>query len=74
MKFILRRLTGNPELLLKVFLYVARKVVASTENDMDDRLLEVIEKVLGVIDIENIHDEVDAFEIETIADIPAPGT
>ena len=58
MKFILRRLTGNPDLLLKVFLYVARKIVESTDNDMDDRLLAVIEKVLGAIDIENIHDEV----------------
>ena len=70
MKFILRRLTNHPELLLKVFLYVARKIVASTDNQMDDRLLDVIEKVLGDIDIDKIHDEVETFLLPS----SAPGT
>ena len=59
MKFLLKRITGNHTLMLKVFFYLANKVVDATENDLDDRILDVLEKVLGKLDIDNIEDEVD---------------
>ena len=59
MKFLLKRITGNHTLMLKVFFYLANQVVDATENDLDDRILDVLEKVLGKLDIDNIEDEVD---------------
>ena len=57
MKFILRKLTGNHELMLRVFLYLLDKIVESTENEMDDRIFEHVENILGVIDFDKLEDE-----------------
>ena len=57
MKFILRKITGNHTLMLKVFLYILEKIVESTENEMDDRIYDHIEQILGVIDFDGIEDE-----------------
>ena len=57
MKLILRKITGNHELMLKVFMYILEKIVASTENQMDDRILGHIEHILGEINIDGLEDE-----------------
>ena len=59
MKFILKRITSNHSLMLRVLFYIADKVVASTENDLDDRILAVLKKVLGEIDFNDVEEEVD---------------
>ena len=68
MKFLLKRITGNHTLMLKVFFYLAHKVVDATENDLDNRLIDILEKVLGQIDFDNIEDEVDE-----VLNLPHPG-
>ena len=57
MKFILRKITGNHELMLKVLMYLLEKIVVSTENTMDDRIYEHIENILGKIDFDGLEDE-----------------
>lgn len=57
MKLILRKITGNHTLMLKVFMYILEKIVASTENQMDDRILGHIEHILGEINIDGLEDE-----------------
>ena len=57
MKFILRKLTGNHELMHRVFLYLLDKIVEYNENEMDDRIFEHVENILGVIDFDKLEDE-----------------
>ena len=57
MKFILRKITGNHELMLKVFMYILNKIVDATENQMDDRIIGHIENILGEIDFDGLEDE-----------------
>ena len=57
MKFFLKRITGNHELMLKVLMYILHKVVEATENDMDDRILAHIEHILGEVGFDGLEDE-----------------
>ena len=57
MKFLLDRITGNHALMLKVFLYLTDKIVESTENELDDRIFEHLENILGVIDFDGLEGE-----------------
>ena len=57
MKFLLKRITSNHTLMLKIFLYILHKIVEATENPMDDRILAHIEAILGKIDIAGLEDE-----------------
>jgi len=57
MKFILRKITGNHALMLRVLMYILHKIVEHTENDMDDRILAHIEAILGKIDFDGLEDE-----------------
>lgn len=57
MKFILRKITGNHTLMLRVLMYILHHIVESTENEMDNRILGHVEKILGAIDIDGLEDE-----------------
>lgn len=57
MKLILRKITGNHDLMLKVLMYILHKIVAATENPMDDRILGHVEAILGKIDFAGLEDE-----------------
>ncbi len=57
MKFILRKITSNHDLMLRVLMYLLHKIVEHTENDMDDRILAHIENILGKIDFAYLEDE-----------------
>ena len=57
MKYLLRKITSNHELMLKILMYILQKIVESTENKMDDRILGHIEHILGKIDINGLEDE-----------------
>ena len=57
MKFLLDRITGNHELMLKVLMYILHKIVDSTENELDDRIFDHIEHILGAIDIDGLEEE-----------------
>jgi len=41
---------NNTDLQRKVFFFLAKKIVESTDNDLDDKLLEIIQGSLGEID------------------------
>ena len=57
MKFILRKITSNHTLMLKVLMYLLHKIVEHTDNEMDDRILKHIEDILGKIDFDGLEDE-----------------
>ena len=57
MKFFLKKITGNHSLMLKLFLYIAQKLVEATENEMDDRILAHLTHILGEIYFADIEDE-----------------
>ena len=51
MKFIIKRaikmLLGNRQIQIMVSIYLAEKLVARTDNTLDDRILEVLRECLG---------------------------
>ena len=57
MKFILRKITGNHTLMLKVFMYILEKIVESTENQMDDRIFKHVQDIIGTVDFDGLEDE-----------------
>lgn len=46
-KFVLNMILKDKMLLVKVFLYLAEKLVERTDNQLDDELLRMLREYLG---------------------------
>ena len=57
MKFFLNKIVNNHGLMLKLFFYIANKLVDATENEMDNRILGHLTHILGEIDFDNLEEE-----------------
>ena len=58
MSFILKRfiklITGNHALQIKLFFFLADIIVKRTDNDLDDRFIDMMREALGHVDIEDL--------------------
>lgn len=58
MNFLLKRLikmiTGNHALQLKLFFFLADIIVKRTDNDLDDKFLNIMRESLGYVDTSDL--------------------
>ena len=55
-KTIVRPLFGNRAFLVSVFVWLAKILVARTDNKLDDRILKALENEFGVVDTSFLDD------------------
>lgn len=53
-KKIVRMLTANHALQLKLFFFIAELIVKRTDNDLDDKFIDLLRNSLGHVDIEDL--------------------
>jgi len=58
MKFLIKKLvkmlTANHDLQLKLFFFIAELIVKRTDNDLDDKFIDLLKSSLGHVDIEDL--------------------
>lgn len=54
LKKLIKMLTANHALQLKLFFYIAEIIVKRTDNDLDDKFIDILRESLGHVDIDDL--------------------